>query len=427
MGKIGVAATKYIIYAKLHASGVVERPDVVGAIFGQTEGLLGEDLELRELQRSGRIGRIEVNVTSSNGKSEGSIEVPTSLNKEDTALIAAALETIERIGPCDAKIDVDKIEDVRSSKRDFVVDRAKSLLEKMGQEVPESQELSERVKETVRKAEITSVGPDKLPAGPNIEVIEDLILVEGRADVLNLLKHGIMNIVGVGGTNIPKSLVNVCKGKKITVFLDGDRGGDLILKEISQMVKVDFVARAPIGREVEEITQKEIIKALRNKVPAKEAKSFSEIKEEKPKPEKPKKPPEKKPEKKEERKQPKPAPKRAPQKPEQRLPPKPEYKVLGKIASNMIGTGKACLLKVQSNNNVREVGKVSQRELSEVLRNLQEGKAQALIVDWNIDQQLVNEASDKGITILVGLKKPHTLKRKPGMRVLEIVDVVGGV
>ena len=57
MGKISPVSAKYIVHSSINIDGVVDRPDVIGAIFGQTEGLLGADLELRELQRSGRIGR----------------------------------------------------------------------------------------------------------------------------------------------------------------------------------------------------------------------------------------------------------------------------------------------------------------------------------------------------------------------------------
>ncbi|MEM4188329.1 MAG: hypothetical protein QXN56_04120, partial [Candidatus Hadarchaeum sp.] len=120
--------TKYLIHAKIEASGVVERPDVVGAIFGQTEGLLGSDLDLRELLKSGRIGRIKVEINSSQGKSTGTITIPSSLDRVETAIIAASLETIDRVGPCEATIKVERIEDVRDIKRKFVVERAKELL-----------------------------------------------------------------------------------------------------------------------------------------------------------------------------------------------------------------------------------------------------------------------------------------------------------
>jgi len=131
MGKISPVSAKYIVHATIEIEGIVDKPDVVGAIFGQTEGLLGSDLELRELQRSGRIGRIEVNVDTRSGKTNGSIIVPSSLDKAETAIIGAALEIIQRIGPCNAKIQVGSIEDVRVSKRSFVISRAKELLKNL--------------------------------------------------------------------------------------------------------------------------------------------------------------------------------------------------------------------------------------------------------------------------------------------------------
>ncbi|MDP6704005.1 MAG: DNA primase DnaG, partial [archaeon] len=267
MAKIGVAAIKYMVRAKISTTGVVERPDVIGAVFGQTEGLLGEDLDLRELQKNGRIGRIEVELEIKDGKTTGKIEIPTSLSKENTALIAAGLETIERIGPSNSTITVEAIEDVRSSKRDYVVDRAKTLLEKLGAGVPESQELSSMVQTAIKTGEIRDYGPDKLAGGPDIESSDEIILVEGRADVLNLLKCGIGNCLSTGGTKVPESLKELTKGKKITAFLDGDRGGVLILKALKNLVDISAVSVAPNGTEVEEITQKEILKALRNQVP----------------------------------------------------------------------------------------------------------------------------------------------------------------
>ncbi len=260
--------TKYLIHAEIVADGVVEKPDVVGAIFGQTEGLLGDDLDLRELQKTGRIGRIEVKIESKSGKSFGEIKVPSSLDKIETAILAAALETIERVGPCSARIKVTKIEDVRASKRKKIVERAKVILRELFEEPEiESEKIVEFVRQAVRAEEIMEYGEDRLPAGPAIDESDAIIIVEGRADVLNLLKHGIKNVIAVEGTNIPKTIVELCKKKTVTAFLDGDRGGDLILKELLQVADIDYIARAPEGKGVEDLTQKEIIKALRNKVP----------------------------------------------------------------------------------------------------------------------------------------------------------------
>ena len=273
MAKIAQVSSKYIVHAEIKIDGVVDRPDVIGAIFGQTEGLLGEDLELRELQKSGRIGRIEVNTETKNGKTMGEIIIPSSLDKAETAIIGAALEIIERIGPCNAKILVKNIEDIRVSKRNHVVDRAKALLKNLIEGVmPDSQEIAEEVISSVRVMEIVEFGKERLAAGPGVAESEEIIVVEGRADVLTLLKCGFKNAIAVGGTGVPKTIIDLCKQKEVTVFVDGDRGGDLIIKELMGTTEIDFATKAPDGKEVEELTKKEIHKALRSKVAAEQFK-----------------------------------------------------------------------------------------------------------------------------------------------------------
>jgi DNA primase len=263
-----VDTTKYVIYADITAEGIVERPDVVGAIFGQTEGLLGSDLDLRDLQKTGRLGRIDVQIASTAGKSSGTISIPSSFDKVETAILAAALETIDRVGPCIARIAVNRIEDVRAAKRRYVIERAKRILVEMFDEnILETEEITEEIKQSVRVEEIIHLGKDNLPAGPNVLDSDAILVVEGRADVLNLLKYGIKNAVAVGGTNVPPTIADLCAKKVVTAFTDGDRGGELIIKELLQVADIDFVARAPEGKSVEDMTQKEIVRALRQKIP----------------------------------------------------------------------------------------------------------------------------------------------------------------
>ena len=265
---IDPSTTKYLVKAKLNADGIVEKPDVVGAIFGQTEGLLGDELDLRDLQKSGRIGRIEVDVHSRQGKSEGQILIPSSLDQVETVILASALETIDRVGPCKAKITVESIEDVRVVKREKIIERARELLtELIKQSKTSGIDLTESVRQSVQVEEITYYGKDRLPAGPNVAESDAIIVVEGRSDVLNLLKSGIKNAIAVEGTNVPKTIMDLSKERVITAFVDGDRGGELILREMFQVAEVDFVARAPRAHEVEELTQKQIMKCLRNKIP----------------------------------------------------------------------------------------------------------------------------------------------------------------
>ena len=261
-------AAKYQIRARITAEGVIDKPDVVGAVFGQTEGLLGDELDLRDLQKSGRIGRIEVEIDSRKGKSEGEIVIPSSLDQVETAILASGLETVDRIGPCRAKIEVVSVEDIRISKRQKVVERAKELLSRI-QEGSKGvgMDLTEAVRKAVQVEEITTYGPEHLPAGPNIDQADALIVVEGRSDVLNLLRCGIKNVIAVEGTSVPQTVKDLSRGKTVTVFTDGDRAGELILREMLQTMDIDFVARAPRGSEVEELTQKQLLKCLRNKIP----------------------------------------------------------------------------------------------------------------------------------------------------------------
>ncbi len=265
MAKLAQDFAKYVIYAKLESKGVIEKPDVIGAIFGQTEGLLGQELDLRELQRTGRIGRIEANIQNNKGMCSATIIIPSSLDAAETSIIAASLETIDKVGPCDAKITVEKVDDVRSQKRRFVVDRAKELLKGMSVEKLNIQKVSENIKESIRAQEVMTW--QGLACGPAVIDSEEIIVVEGRADVINLLRNGINNAIAMEGSKIPEEARALTKQRTTTAFLDNDRGGDLDLKKLLEVAEIDFIARAEPGFEVEELSQKQIFKALRERVP----------------------------------------------------------------------------------------------------------------------------------------------------------------
>jgi DNA primase len=257
---------KYLIHADITADGVVERSDVVGAIFGQTEGLLGDDLDLRDLQQSSKVGRIDVSVDSENGQSFGHVTIASSLDKVETAILAAALETIRRVGPCRARVSIASIEDVRAAKRRQVVERAKELLSSsFDDSVMTSDEILEEVRQSIRVEDIVEY--EELPAGPNVADSDAIIVVEGRADVLTLLRYGVKNAIAVEGTNVPDVVADLTQERTTTVFLDDDRGGDLIQKELDQVADVDHVAVAPAGKSVEDLSRDEVMSALRDKRP----------------------------------------------------------------------------------------------------------------------------------------------------------------
>jgi len=371
MGKLAQATNKYTIVARFDAEGTVEKPDVIGAVFGQTEGLLGPDMDLRELQRTGRVGRIDVELKTTNGKTSGIITIPSSLDASETALIAACMETIERVGPCNAKMYIENIEDVRVQKRKYVIERAKELLQKLFDEgTSDIEAVSEQLKESVRVSEISEY--QGLPAGPDIESYDSIIIVEGRADVLALLKNGIKNVIAIEGTSVPKAIVDLSKGKVTTAFLDGDRGGDLILKELMATCEIDFVVRAPRGKEVEELTKKEIFKALREKIPADQAKTVEPLRAE---------------EIKHEDKQKRYGFQIDVEKAER----------FRNILEELTGTRAAYFL----NENMEILGKVPLKEMFNAIRELD---AHIVILDGDLDQRLVNYCSNNGIKYIVGMK-----------------------
>ena len=258
---------KYMIHATIKADGTIQRKDVVGAIFGQTEGLLGEELQLRKLQRTGRIGHVDVDLKSNKGKVSGEILLPSSLDQVSTAVVGAALETIERIGPCKATIKVARIENIHSVKRDTVIDRAKDLLLGIVNDGSnDSKSILDEVRSVLTLGTETNIAG--MTCGPNAADSEALIIVEGRNDVRNLLKFGIKNAIATMGANVKDELVELAKKKtNVTAFCDGDRGGKLLLMELSGALgkSLTHVALAPESREVEHLEGKVVTKCLNQK------------------------------------------------------------------------------------------------------------------------------------------------------------------
>jgi DNA primase len=226
-----------------------------------------------ELQNTSRIGRIEVEVEHKGDKTVGKVYVPSNLNYYETALIAAMLETVDRVGPYNAKFQVNTIKDLRSEKRKLIIDRAKELIKLIEREtIPDTKELMDKLLSEVKQSEVISYGPEGLPAGPDVDTSDTIIIVEGRADVVNLVKHGYRNVIAIEGASggIPKTVVELSRKKTTIAFTDGDRGGEMVLRELLKVADIDYVARAPPGKEVEQLTAKEIAKALRNKIPVEE-------------------------------------------------------------------------------------------------------------------------------------------------------------
>ena len=386
MGKISPISIKYNVYAKINLTGLAERPDVIGAVFGQTEGLLGPNLELRELQKAGRIGRIEVQLESKNGKSRGTILIPSSMSKSETALVAAAVETIDRVGPSESKIRIESIKDVRSTKRDYIMNRAKELLKELVHSQPDAQEMTVEIAEDVRASDVEIYGSDKLPGGPDFDNSEEIIIVEGRADVVNLLKYGIRNTIALNGAKLPRSLPKLVADKKVTLFVDGDRGGDLIVKNLTKKLSIDLTVKAPDGKEVEELTQKEILMSLRGKNTSrvsKKSKKSSPIRKTSSK-----------------------------KSDEVSLP--SDTSTLKELHDEIVGDGAAVIL----DDTLQILGRVPVKELDSVLEELD--GAQAIVMDGKTSATIMRSAYKAGLKYIIASKKPT---RSTAVKVYTVDDL----
>ena len=409
-----LTTTKYLIHAQITANGIVEKPDVVGAVFGQTEGLLSNDLDLRELQRTGRIGRIQVNIHSNSGRAKGEIVIPSSLDRVETAILAASLETINRVGPCEAEIQTLKVEDVRAVKREQVVNRAKEIYKNMVESVgPTSMRMIEEVREAMRVHEISEYGDDRLPAGPSIHTSDAIIVVEGRSDVLNLLKYGIKNTVAVEGVSVPRSIGELSKKRTTTAFVDGDRGGELILKELLQIGDVDYITRAPKGKEVEDLEKDEVLVALRDKVPTAQFLVTSNILNDSNNNNN---------KKRENNRNNRRNQKYNRHEKQQKVVKEPEPEIeddevslMKDMLKEFEGTGCGAILD-EALNMTKEV---EVENIYEEIKNI-EGTADTVIFDGVISQRLLDVASEKGINKLVAFKSMNIVKKPHDVKIITI-------
>ena len=393
------AGAKYVVKARFTVDGVVEKHDVIGAIFGQTEGLFPKEFELRELQKSGKIGRIDIVLKSAKDKTTGVIEAPSSLDRAETALIAAAMETVDRVGPCESHITVESITDVRSEKRASIVARAKELMRDwVVQDGHTIEKLLGEVQRVDKKIKAVHYGRERLTASPDISKSKEIIVVEGRADVNNLIKNGITGVIAMEGVKVPNTIRNLAKRKILTAFLDGDRGGDLILQELMQVAPPKYVARAPRGKEVEELTPEEIQFALENRVLPGEKPVVAEAPSAPARTRAPRR----------ERSRPERAPEPvAPKAPSPLLPHVEELK----------GTLEAILL----NEGNEQVGRMPVHELVNTLKE-SEGIT-SVVFDGIVTGRLIDTAREKAISMIVGERVAEGVRIPRGIKVRSFRDL----
>lgn len=362
----GSGIVKYLVKLKFEVDGVVERADVIGAIFGQTEGLFGPEMNLNELQKSWKVGRIEINLESKNDKTRGEVIIPMSTDIGTAALIAAAVESVDKVGPCSAHFTVGNIEDVRAVKRKQIVDRAKLIVRDWSSKTAsEGENLLKDVTESTKRAKVINYGLENLPAGPGVYSSELVYLVEGRADVVLFLRAGIENVVALEGTSIPDSIIELGKKKRLIAVLDGDRGGDLIEKELAQVMHVEKVIHAPQGKEVEDLTPIDVINMLKA-------------------------------EKVEPVAQPRKGRQAEPPQPKAEEPEEPVVVKTRELYADLNGTLEAILL----DQGLQEIGRFPISELVQKMEGT--SGAQYLIFDGIVTQRLVESAAKVGVKGIIG-------------------------
>jgi len=377
---------KYLVKIEFQVDGPVDKPDVVGAIFGQTEGLFGPELDLNELQRGWRIGRIEISLRRSDSRVTGEVHIPANTDIAEAALIAAALETIDKVGPYQAKFRLKEIEDVRAARRKQVVERAKEILKEWSSKaISEGEDALREVYEALKPTRLVYYGPEQLPAGPGVYNSDTVIVVEGRADVINMLRAGIENVVAIGGARgVPESIIQLGKTKKLIAFLDGDRGGDMILRDLQSKVELVKVYRAPQGREVEELTPEEIRHILREEAPPATAQAQAQA--------------------------------AAVQRLQPQLPQALQQVAL-QLMKDLEGTLEAVLLD-------QSFSQSSRVPVSRLYQTIQESSGiKAVVFDGIVTQRLVDAAASKGVGFLIGSRVADGVKAPEGVVILSFGDL----
>jgi len=144
-------------------------------------------------------------------------------------------------------------------------DRINEILSKFNLDDQNNSKLKNMVYNELKKKKPIIFGKNELSAGPDVYNSNQIILVEGRSDVINLMRMDINNTLSLGGTNISEEVIKFCENKEIMALLDGDRGGDAILKELLIKMKIDYVSRAPSNKEIEHLDLDILKKVIENK------------------------------------------------------------------------------------------------------------------------------------------------------------------
>ena len=252
--------------------------------------------------------------------------------------------------------------------------------------MPSVDEVYKEISDTMKVGKVEKYGSEDLPAGPGLFEAKEIIVVEGRADIINLMRCGIFNTVALEGAKVPDSIKKITKEKLATALLDGDRGGDLILKELMQVTNVKFVGRAPRGKEIEECNCKEIAEAIENKLPIAEAAGLSK---------------------------PAPVPKKVPERVKVEVP-----DTISQAAKALVGTLEAVLL----NDKLELIERLPVSQLAEKLSQVT--GVDTVVFDGIITQRIVDISADKNIKRIVASRISETVKPALNVELITFQDAI---
>ena len=245
--------------------------------------------------------------------------------------------------------------------------------------MPSVDEVYKEISGTMKVGKVEKYGPENLPAGPALQESKEIFVVEGRADIINLMRCGIFNTVALEGAKVPDSIRKITKEKVATALLDGDRGGDLILKELIQVTNIKFVGRAPRGKEIEEC----------NKVPVSEISG-------------------------------KPAPP-APHPKKTTIPEKAKIEIpdtISQAAKALVGTFEAVLL----NEKLELIERLPVSQLAEKLQQVT--GVDTAVFDGIITQRIVDIAADKNIRRIVASRISEAVKPVLNVELVTFKDAI---
>jgi DNA primase len=186
----------------------------------------------------GRIKILEKSKDSVNTIKKFEVDIPIKTQPVIWALLVADIEQLSFVGSTKSSFKFLRVKYEASQREVKVIERAREILAigKPKEESELNQYFSEFGYNPIEEKEVKVIQIDKekgIYGSPNYKTSDRIILVEGVSDIRTIVRSGYEGVISINGYTIKDSLGllnELIAGKKIIIFMDGDRGG-LSLKE----------------------------------------------------------------------------------------------------------------------------------------------------------------------------------------------------